>query len=235
MDYLQTRSDVRARPDRTRRLVPRRLLRTPRGRVRETPRPVRRLGRQPQLGRGPAASAGTARARTRCRTTGTTCCGSGAPTTSTASSPWPQNVHLDGVVEQITVPFLIAHGENDRQIPRRVRPPLLRAGRQQPPTRAADLHPRRRRHRTHRPRPPLPRQPPSSPTGSVTCSTTSTPPAATRDRAADHPGKPEPDRSRRGDRRHRPAGVQLGTLGRRRRPRHDELPAMRQPAEMRRD
>jgi dipeptidyl aminopeptidase/acylaminoacyl peptidase len=26
-------------------------------------------------------------------------------------------VHLDGVVEQITVPFLIAHGENDRQIP----------------------------------------------------------------------------------------------------------------------
>ncbi|GIM92164.1 alpha/beta hydrolase family protein [Paractinoplanes toevensis] len=27
------------------------------------------------------------------------------------------NVHLDGVVEKITVPFLIAHGENDRQIP----------------------------------------------------------------------------------------------------------------------
>ena len=26
-------------------------------------------------------------------------------------------VHLDGVVEHITVPFLIAHGENDRQIP----------------------------------------------------------------------------------------------------------------------
>jgi dienelactone hydrolase len=26
-------------------------------------------------------------------------------------------VHLDGVVEQITVPFLIAHGEHDRQIP----------------------------------------------------------------------------------------------------------------------
>ncbi|MCE0537577.1 alpha/beta hydrolase [Kineosporia rhizophila] len=26
-------------------------------------------------------------------------------------------IHLDGVVEQITVPFLIAHGENDRQIP----------------------------------------------------------------------------------------------------------------------
>lgn len=27
------------------------------------------------------------------------------------------DVHLDGVVEQITVPFLIVHGENDRQIP----------------------------------------------------------------------------------------------------------------------
>ena len=27
------------------------------------------------------------------------------------------DVNLDGVVEQITVPFLIAHGENDRQIP----------------------------------------------------------------------------------------------------------------------
>jgi fermentation-respiration switch protein FrsA (DUF1100 family) len=26
-------------------------------------------------------------------------------------------VNLEGVVEQITVPFLIAHGENDRQIP----------------------------------------------------------------------------------------------------------------------
>jgi dienelactone hydrolase len=27
------------------------------------------------------------------------------------------DIHLDGVVEQISVPFLIAHGENDRQIP----------------------------------------------------------------------------------------------------------------------
>ncbi|GAB3979748.1 alpha/beta fold hydrolase [Actinoallomurus acanthiterrae] len=27
------------------------------------------------------------------------------------------SIHLDGVVEQITVPFLICHGENDRQIP----------------------------------------------------------------------------------------------------------------------
>jgi pimeloyl-ACP methyl ester carboxylesterase len=27
------------------------------------------------------------------------------------------DVNLDGVVEQITVPFLIAHGANDRQIP----------------------------------------------------------------------------------------------------------------------
>jgi fermentation-respiration switch protein FrsA (DUF1100 family) len=28
-----------------------------------------------------------------------------------------EDVHLDGVVEQITCPFLITHGENDRQIP----------------------------------------------------------------------------------------------------------------------
>ena len=28
-----------------------------------------------------------------------------------------EGVNLDGVVEQITVPFLIAHGQNDRQIP----------------------------------------------------------------------------------------------------------------------
>ncbi|MQY27286.1 alpha/beta hydrolase family protein [Nocardia aurantia] len=27
------------------------------------------------------------------------------------------DIHLDGVVEKLTVPFLIAHGENDRQIP----------------------------------------------------------------------------------------------------------------------
>ena len=27
------------------------------------------------------------------------------------------DVHLDGVVENITVPFLVAHGANDRQIP----------------------------------------------------------------------------------------------------------------------
>ena len=34
-----------------------------------------------------------------------------------ASSTSPTDVNLDGVVEQITVPFLIAHGANDRQIP----------------------------------------------------------------------------------------------------------------------
>jgi dienelactone hydrolase len=28
-----------------------------------------------------------------------------------------ESVHLDGIVDRITVPFLIAHGENDRQIP----------------------------------------------------------------------------------------------------------------------
>ena len=52
------------------------------------------------------------------------------------------DVHLDGVVEQITVPFLIAHGENDRQIPRRGRAPLLRAGGQLAEARAAGFHAR---------------------------------------------------------------------------------------------
>ena len=59
----------------------------------------------------------TARARTLFPTTGTTCSGCGDEPTSTRSSSMAEGVNLDGVVEQITVPFLIAHGENDRQIP----------------------------------------------------------------------------------------------------------------------
>ena len=31
--------------------------------------------------------------------------------------PFADRINLDGVVEQITVPFLVTHGENDRQIP----------------------------------------------------------------------------------------------------------------------
>ena len=65
-----------------------------------------------------SAAASSARASGRCRTTGSTCCGSGATTTtSTTFIDFADDVHLDGVVEQITVPFLIAHGANDRQIP----------------------------------------------------------------------------------------------------------------------
>ena len=67
-------------------------------------------------------------------------------------------VHLDGVVEQITVPFLVAHGAERPADPARVRPPLLRAGGQQPQARAAGLHPRGGRDRAHRPRPPAPRE-----------------------------------------------------------------------------
>ena len=41
----------------------------------------------------------------------------GGDETWTSSSTSPTTCNLDGVVEQITVPFLIAHGANDRQIP----------------------------------------------------------------------------------------------------------------------
>ena len=98
------------------RLVARRLLRSPRRRVREAVRPVRVVGRQPRLGRDPAT-----------------------PPQREGENPvphywdhalwvWGQDsmddfeklwdrITLDGVVEQITVPYLITHGANDRQIP----------------------------------------------------------------------------------------------------------------------
>jgi hypothetical protein len=68
------------------------------------------------------------------------------------------DVHLDGVVKQITVPFLIAHGSNDRQIPLQYAHPLLRPGGQLPQARAARLRPGGRRHRAHRPGSPALRQ-----------------------------------------------------------------------------
>ena len=117
VDWLETRDDVDADADRHRRLVARRLLRPAGRRVREALRPVRRLGRQPQLGRGAAPPARARGRAARCRTTGSTCSGCGGTTTSTTFIDFADDVHLDGVVEQITVPFLIAHGANDRQIP----------------------------------------------------------------------------------------------------------------------
>lgn len=41
----------------------------------------------------------------------------GPPTELDEFLDFADGVHLDGVVEHITVPFLIAHGQNDRQIP----------------------------------------------------------------------------------------------------------------------
>ena len=57
-----------------------------------------------------------------------------------------EDVHLDGVLERISVPFLVTHGEQDKQIPAAVGAAHLRAARQQSEARAEDLHrPRRRR------------------------------------------------------------------------------------------
>ena len=52
------------------------------------------------------------------------------------------SITLDGVLDRVTVPFLVTHGQNDRQIPARIRAPDLRPARQQPQARAEDLHDR---------------------------------------------------------------------------------------------
>ena len=81
---------------------------------------VRRLGRQPRLGR---RAAPPARARGRAAGAallGARAVGLGVPEGDGALDSFigfADDVHLDGVVEKITVPFLIAHGANDRQIP----------------------------------------------------------------------------------------------------------------------
>ena len=117
VDYLETRDDVDAAPDRHRRLVARRLLRPARRRVREAVRARASPGAPTTTGARCSAAASSARASARSRTTGSTCCGCGATTDLDTFIDFADDVHLDGVVEQITVPFLIAHGENDRQIP----------------------------------------------------------------------------------------------------------------------
>ena len=50
------------------------------------------------------------------------------------------NINLNGQMEKIRVPFLITHGEKDRQIPVKYRAPKFRAVGQQPQARAEDLH-----------------------------------------------------------------------------------------------
>ena len=67
-------------------------------------------------------------------------------------------VQLDGVVEQIDIPFLICHGENDRQIPLEYAHRSYDQAVNSPEAGTADLHPRRGRHRAHRPGPPAARQ-----------------------------------------------------------------------------
>ena len=66
---------------------------------------------------------------------------------------YAEGVNLNGVVDKITVPFLIAHGENDRQISVDYAPPVLRPGRQQSRARAAHLHGGGGRRGARRPRP----------------------------------------------------------------------------------
>ena len=120
VDYLLTRDDVDARPDRHRGLVARRLLRAPRRRVREAVRAGASPGAPTTTGAPCSAAGSSARASGRSPTTGSTCCGCGVPgrrRSLDAFIDFADDVHLDGVVEQITVPFLIAHGANDRQIP----------------------------------------------------------------------------------------------------------------------
>ena len=59
----------------------------------------------------------SARARTRSRTTGSTCSGCGATTTSRRSSRTPRTCTSTASSSRSPCPFLITHGENDRQIP----------------------------------------------------------------------------------------------------------------------
>ena len=56
-----------------------------------------------------------------------------------------ENIHLDGVLDRIKVPFLVTHGEKDSQIPLQVGASHLRAAGQQPQARTEDLHRPRRR------------------------------------------------------------------------------------------
>ena len=66
---------------------------------------------------------------------------------------YAEGIHLNGVVDQITVPFLIAHGENDRQIPVEYAHQSYDQAVNSPEAGAADLHRRGGRRRARRPRP----------------------------------------------------------------------------------
>ena len=161
VDYLETRDDVDAAPDRHRRLVARRLLR-PAGRgVREAVRALRRLGRQPQLGRRAAPPRGA-----RGRAPGPALLGARALGLGPGGRRAPPR----------RVPRLRRRRpprrrrrEHHRAVPDRarrqrpadpagVRAPLLRAGGQLAQAGAAGVHARGGRDRAHRPGPPALRQ-----------------------------------------------------------------------------
>ena len=165
VDYLLDPERCRPRGHRPRRLVPRRLLRATRRRLREAARPRAWPGAPTTTGARCSAAGCSARGSGRCRTTGITSCGCGATTDLDEFIEFADQVNLDGVVEQITVPFLIAHGAERPADPARVRPPIIRPGRDQPQARTAHLHCRGGRHRAHRAGPPARTSVPSSPTG----------------------------------------------------------------------
>ena len=156
VDWLLTCSDVDPARIGISGLVAGRLLRPTRRGVREAVRPLRCLGRQSRLGRSAAP-----------------------PLEREGERPVPHywehvlwvwghtnlqefikfaaDVNLDGIVENITVPFLIAHGANDRQIPLEYahrsydRPSTPRSV-------SCGYSLRGGRDRAHRPRPPALRQ-----------------------------------------------------------------------------
>ena len=69
-----------------------------------------------------------------------------------------EDVHLNGIVEQITVPFLITHGQNDRQIPVEYAHQSYDQAVNSPNRELRIFHARGRCDRARRPRPPAARR-----------------------------------------------------------------------------
>ena len=86
----------------------------------------RGLGRQPQLGRSPAEAPAPRGREPGPALLGARHVGVRRQRTWTTSSPRRRDMTLDGVIDRIKVPFLVTHGEQDRQIGARLRPSELR-------------------------------------------------------------------------------------------------------------
>ena len=143
VDYLETRDDVDTRPDRPGRLVAGRLLLPARRGVREAVQARRRLGRQPQLGRGAEEAP-----RARGREPGAALLGARALGVGLRRH---RHVHRGRRGRQPQRRRRADHrpvpDHPRRERPAdlgRLRPPVLRPGGQQPQARAADLHASRR-------------------------------------------------------------------------------------------